>query len=157
MLKLYEITEAYTDLMDLELDNEDLLLALESLTGSVAEKAEGIAMVMRTLEAEQDAYKKEIDRINALKNKSKKTQDSMKDYLSYNLQQMGIDKLDAGLFKFSFRKSTTVEFTDKDIVPAIYKESVVTEKINKAAIKIAFKIGSVPGARLEEHKNLQMK
>ena len=70
---------------------------------------------------------------------------------------MGIDKLDAGLFKFSFRKSTTVEFTDKDIVPAIYKESVVTEKINKAAIKIAFKIGSVPGARLEEHKNLQMK
>lgn len=156
-MKLYELTEAYGALINLDLEEQDINTALESLEGTVAEKAEGIAMVMRTLEAEQDAYTKEIARLNDLKGKAKKKQDSMKDYLSYNLQEMNIDKLDAGLFKFSFRKSTSLEIDDNTLVPAVYKKSITTEKIDKAAIKKAFKTEEVPGCHLETKKNLQMK
>lgn len=156
-MKLYELTETYGALLSLDIEESDLTAALEELQGTVAEKAEGIAMVMRTLEAEQNAYKIEIDRLKSLSDQAKKKSDSMKDYLAYNLQQMNIDKLDAGLFKFSFRKSESVVIDNQELIPKEFIKEKVTYSPDKTALKKALKDGVVDGCHIESKKNLQVK
>jgi len=156
-MNLYELTEAYAQLLQLDLEEQDMVTALDSIQGTVAEKAEGILMVMKTLEAEQDAYTKEIVRLNDLKTKSKKKVDSMKEYLSYNLQQMDIKKLDTALFKLSFRKSESVVIDDQTQLPKEYIKVKTTESPDKTALKKALKDGDVKGCHIETKQNLQVK
>ena len=87
-MKLYQLTQTYAEILELDLEETDLDTVLDSLEGTVAEKAEGILMVMKTLEAEQDAYKKEIDRLAALSSKAKNKSESMKKYLSYSTEAL---------------------------------------------------------------------
>ena len=112
----------------------------------------------RILEEEQNAYKSEIDRLKALQDKAKKKADQMKQYLSMNLQEMNINKLDAGLFKLSFRKSESVVIDDLSTVPTEYIKEKVTQSADKTAIKKAIKEGLViGGCHLETKQNLQVK
>jgi len=156
-MNLYQLTETYAQLLQLDLEEQDMVTALDSIQGTVAEKAEGILMVMKTLEAEQDAYTKEIARLNDLKTKSKKKVDSMKEYLSYNLQQMDIKKLDTALFKLSFRKSESVVIDDQTQLPKEYIKVKTTESPDKTALKKALKDGDVKGCHIETKQNLQIK
>jgi len=158
-MKLYELTETYSELLNLDLEEHDLSIVLDSLQGTVAEKAEGILMVMKTLEAEQDAYTKEIARLNDLKSKAKKKVDSMKDYLSYNLQQMDINKLDTPLFKLSFRKSESLVIDEINEVPDFFKTIEHSVKIDKNNLKAHIKTtnGGVSGCHIETKQNLQIK
>jgi len=157
LMKLYELTEAYAEVLELDLEEQDLSTVLDSLQGTVAEKAEGILMVMKTLEAEQDAYSKEQARLNELKSKAKKKADAMKDYLAYNLQQMDIKKLDTTLFKLSFRKSESVVVDDQTQLPEEYIKVKTTESPDKTALKKALKNGEVKGCHIETKQNLQIK
>ena len=156
-MNLYQLTETYAQLLQLDLEEQDMVTALDSIQGTVAEKAEGILMVMKTLEAEQDAYTKEIARLNDLKTKSKKKVDSMKEYLSYNLQQMDIKKLDTALFKLSFRKSESVVIDDQTQLPKEYIKVKTTESPDKTALKKALKDGDIKGCHIETKQNLQIK
>lgn len=156
-MKLYELTEVYAELLNLDLEEYDLSTTLDSLQGTVAEKAEGILMVMKTLEAEQDAYIKEIARINELKKKADNKVKAMKDYLSYNLQQMDIQKLDTKLFKLSFRKSESVVIDDQTKLPEEYIKVKTTESPDKTALKKALKDGEIEGCHIETKQNLQIK
>jgi len=161
-MNLYQLTETYAQLLQLDLEEQDMVTALDSIQGTVAEKAEGILMVMKTLEAEQDAYTKEIARLNDLKSKSEKKVDSMKEYLSYNLQQMDIKKLDTALFKLSFRKSEVVVITDHYRIPKEFMKEKITETPDKTALKKAIKEATkngfgIDGCCLETKQNLQIK
>lgn len=156
-MKLYELTEVYAELLNLDLEEHDLSTTLDSLQGTVTEKAEGILMVMKTLEAEQDAYIKEIARINELKKKVDNKVKGMKNYLSYNLQQMDIQKLDTKLFKLSFRKSESVVIDDKTKLPEEYIKVKTTESPDRTALKKALKDGTIEGCHIETKQNLQIK
>jgi len=156
-MKLYQLTQTYTEILDMDLEGTDLDTVLDSLEGTVAEKAEGILMVMKTLEAEQDAYKKEIDRLAALTNKSKNKADSMKKYLSNNLKVMDIKKLDTRLFKISFRKSSSVIIDDITKIPETYIKTVKTVSADKAAIKKMLKTETIEGCHLENKSSMQIK
>lgn len=157
-MKLYELREAYQDILNLDMEETDLTTALESLQDTVSEKAEGIAMILRQLEAEQEAYKAEIERLSVLKTKASNKQESLKKYLSDNLQAMQIDKLDTTLFKFSFRKSESVEIEDMTKINPKFIKIKTTESADKTAIKAAIKSGElVDGVTLQVNKNLQIK
>lgn len=156
-MKLYELTATYNELLNLDIEETDLATTLDSLEGTVAEKAEGILMVMKTLEAEQSAYDNEIKRLNELKSAAKKKADSMKGYLAYNLQQMDIQKLDTKLFKLSFRKSESVVIDDQDKLPKEYIKEKTTYTPDKAAIKKALKENDIEGCHIEVKQNLQIK
>jgi len=85
-MKLYELSQTYAEILELDLETEELDLVLDSLEGTVAEKANGVLCIVKTLEAEQDAYKKEIDRLSELSKKASNKADGMKKYLSNNLK-----------------------------------------------------------------------
>ena len=156
-MKLYELTEVYTTLLNLDTEEQDLNAAMESLQGTVVEKAEGILKVMKSLEAEEQAFQNEIDRMKELQTKLKNKRESMKDYLSYNLQSMDIQKLDAGLFKLSFRKSESVVIDNQEELPKEYIKVKTTESPDKTALKKALKNGEVPGCHIQVKQNLQIK
>jgi len=157
-LKLYEITQTYQDILDLDLDSESLETVLASLTDTVQEKADNIAKLITQLEAESIAYKVEMDRLAAKKRQNDSKSVQIKSYLDYNLKQMGIAKLDTPLFKFSYRKSEQVVIDDSDALNDTYKRFNTVVDIDKVAIKLAVKNGLVvAGAHIEEKQNLQIK
>jgi len=157
-LKLYELTQTYQDILDLDLDIESLETVLGSLTDTVQEKAENIGKLIAQLNAEAEAYRVEIDRLNTKKRMAESKADQVKSYLDYNLKQMGIAKLETPLFKFSYRKSESVVIDDTEALNDTYKRFKTVVDIDKVAIKLAVKNGLVvTGAHIEEKQNLQIK
>ncbi len=157
-LKLYEIKKAYMDVMNLDVDEETLKMALDAVQVDIKEKANNIGYVLRTLEAEEKAYDAEIDRFKALKDSAKAKAESIKKYLAETLQDMEIPKLSTEHFKFSFRKSESVDVLDPELIPDDYKTTKTEIRISKTDIKKAIKNGeSVVGARLITRQNLQIK
>ena len=156
-MKMYELQQAYTDILELDLEEQDLESVLGSLQDSIKEKAENIAKVINQIEAEGVAFDNEIKRLQAKKTASYTKVSKLKEYLSEGLQSMNIDKLQGELFKFSFRKSESVVIDDEEKVPADFVIIKEVKTISKTEIKKAFKLGLVEGCHLEVKQNLQIK
>lgn len=105
MLKLYELTEQYDEVMDLlyddETDEQTILDTLESIEGEIEDKADGYAKIIKTMAAEAEAIKSEEYRLHrrrmTLENRAK----WMKDTLQANLEFIGKTKFKTKLFSFS--------------------------------------------------------
>jgi len=157
-MKMYELVEAYQNIMDLDLEEQDLQAVLTSLEGTIEEKAENLVKVMNQLKAEEIAYNDEIKRLSNKKGSVNKKHDNLKEYLSTSLQAMNIGKLKAGLSDISFRKSESASIDDEKLIPKDYIKTKTTESVDKTAIKKAIKAGEeVPGASITVKQNIQIK
>jgi hypothetical protein len=156
-MKLYEINETYQQLLDLELSEEDFQLALQSLEVELTDKATNIGYIMQNMDSDVIALDTEIKRLQAKKQAIKGRYDGLKQYLSETMQNIGEKKIETPLFTFSLRKSEKMIIDDNTLIPAIYKESIVTEKIDKKALKKAYKEESLPGCHIEVNQNLQVR
>ena len=156
-MKLYEINETYQQLLDLELSDEDFKLALQSIEVELTDKATNIGYIMQNMDSDVIALDNEIKRLQAKEQVINKRYDELKQYLSETMQNMGTKKIETPLFTFSLRKSEKMIIDDNTLIPAIYKESIVTEKIDKKALKNAYKEESLPGCHIEINQNLQVK
>ena len=144
--------------MDLDLDQESLDMALESLEDTVQEKAENIGRIIAQIDAENAAYKTEIDRLSAKKKSNEQKSMRVVEYLDFNLRAMEITKLDTPLFKFSYRKSEAVVVDDITLLTEMYTRTKTVVEADKSEIKFAIKSGiEVPGAHVEVKQNLQIK
>ncbi len=156
-MKLYELAQTYTEIMDLDVDKDTMKTMLDALEIDVKEKAVNIAHLMNNNSGDVLVLDEEIKRLQAKKAAIKGKDDNLKEYLSYMLQNMDIKKLETPLYKFSFRKSESVKVIEKD-VPVQYKKVKTTKSIDKVAIKKALKSGEViEGCTLEVKQNLQVK
>lgn len=84
----------------------------------------------------------------------------LKARIATHMQNAGIHKIEAndGTFTASFRKSTATEIDDESQIPQAYIKQIITERIDKTAIKQAIQNGEeVPGAKLITRQNLQIK
>lgn len=71
-MNLYELTETYKNLLDLDLEEEELQGHLKNIEDEIEVKAENIAKVLKDLEAESEVYKKEIERLSDKKKSTEK-------------------------------------------------------------------------------------
>jgi seryl-tRNA synthetase len=157
-MKLYELTQTYQTILDLDIDQESLETALESLNDTLEEKANSIGKVISQLNAESAAYKTEIDRLNAKKKQSESKVESLKEYLDFAFKSMNVSKLETPLYKFSYRKSESVFIDNLEEIQEQYKRTEVVISVDKTSIKSAIKAGlEVKGAHIEEKQNLQIK
>ena len=60
---LYELTELYTNLIDLDLEDEQVQEALEDIDEKIEVKADNIAKLISSLEGQKDICKAEEERI----------------------------------------------------------------------------------------------
>ncbi len=157
-MKLYDIKEAYLNILELDLDDEALNKALSAVESELSDKANSIGCLIRTLEAEDSAYKAEIARFKALSNSNEKKIERIKKYLSETMQDMNVPSLSTQHFKFTFRKSESVNIDDEALISDEFKTEEIKVKISKTDIKKAIKSGQyVKGASLVTKQNLQIK
>jgi len=161
-MNLYEISQDIKQASEM-LDEdwvltEEWLALLDQSELSLKDKAQNIAFVNQELSNKKDAIKKEVERLNWLLKSINKNEEKLKGYLSSNLQELWITKLETELFKISFRKSESIEITDEESIDKQFIKEKISTTIDKTAIKKAIKDWlEVKGAELKTNNNLQIK
>lgn len=164
-MKLYEITEQYTKLLELaedpETDPEIIADTMEAIEGDFEDKATGYAKVITQLKAEAEAVKKEADRLAARRKALEANANRIRDNLQAAMVAVGKPKFKTDLFSFNIQKNPPSVVMDTEDLFAIPQEYIVIPdpEINKAAIKDALKSGIVLEgvAHLEQGETLRIR
>lgn len=153
-MKLYELTESYAKLMDLEGDFE---IALNVIDDEIEVKADNIAKVIKELEADEKKFKEEIDRLNQIKKSTSNRIKSLKSYLEMNMRRVDKLKFKTNLFSFNIQKNrASVKVLDESIIPEEFL--VLSTTVNKQKLYDAIKSGrKIDGAMLEESESLRIR
>lgn len=159
-MKLYELTEEHKQLQALaDEGNPDLSQAIadtfEGIEGEFNDKAQSLITVVNNMSSDTNAIDAEIKRLQERKKTIQNRQQSMRDYLRYNMELTGIGNIKCPLFSITLAKGRDIAvITDEDSIPVDYVEMEMVKKINKAELLKALKSGEViPGAELSKSKN----
>ncbi|WP_338912754.1 siphovirus Gp157 family protein [Clostridium perfringens] len=165
-MKLYELTQNYRNLESL-LDNlgEQEGLTVEIIHGALGQveddiniKIENTCKVIKEIEADSIGIDEEIKRLSALKKQKENTVKKLKEYVEFEMNGIGLTKVEGKLFKISFRKSKVVNVLDETKIPKEFIKIKTTETISKTDLGKALKNGEIiEGAELVENKSLQIK
>lgn len=113
-----EYRSAATALADLDLDAQTVADTLEALAGDVEHKAQNVALMVRSFEADATAIKQwskdAAERAKAVEARA----DALREYLSRAMQACGITKIDGPGIALSFRKSQAVVIDNEALIPA---------------------------------------
>ncbi len=155
-MNLYEITEAYMALDNLE-PSEDIKHYLSGISDEFDQKVENITYVIKNNEAEIEALKKEekrlADKRRALENKN----EYLKDYTFENMKVLGKDKVKAGTFDLRIQKNPkSVNIINADLISDDYLR--IKKELDKTKIKEALEDGlEVEGAELIQTEGLRIR
>lgn len=165
-MKLYEIANDYLALLQAidegEIPEEAIADTLEAIEGEIEFKADNLACVLKTLEAEAAAIKAEEKTLAERRKQKEKASERIKTYLSDVLQGLNINKIETARNKITFRKSESVIVDDSFILWARDNRADLLTfsdpTANKTAIKQALKDGAeIEGAHIESKQNIQIK
>lgn len=127
-MKLYELADNFRqaeDLVNSAESDAELKEAIDYLTETESElviKFENIAKFIRNLEAEEEAYKAEADRLTKLAKSRRHKIDGLKDYLKYVMETEDLQKINGDLFTVSLRNNSnfSVNVVDESHIPKEY-------------------------------------
>jgi hypothetical protein len=166
-MKLYELANDYLALLDAidngEIPEEAIADTLESITACIEDKADSIACLLKSLDADCIAIKAEEARLAERRKAKERAHERMKQYLSETLQRAGLDKIETARNRITFRKSETVEIVEEVFIKwaQMHRDDLLTyaePKANKTEIKKALKSGAeIAGAELRINQNIQIR
>lgn len=156
-MNLYELTEIYQNLLDLDLEEEDLQVHLKNINDAIETKAENIAKVLRDLNAEAEAYKEEIERMTMKKQRVENRMKNLKSYLEEAMRDVNKLKFKTRLFSFAIQKNApSLKILDESKIPEEYFK--IERKLNKQDLKEAVKKGLYPeAAELVQGESLRIR
>lgn len=147
-MTLYEINQAILDTIDPETGEIVDVDKLSELQMEREQKLEGVALWIKNLNAEAEAYKAEKEAFAEREKAAKNKAESLKKWLAYALngQKMSTQKV-----AISFRKSESVEIEDEERV-------ITYAQKNGRDDLLSYKTGKeIPGAVLVEKQNIQIR
>ena len=157
-MNLYELSLAFQDVQNMDLDPEVMKDTLDSIKDAIESKAENIAKLIRNLESDVSAYKEEEDRLKTKRQATENKVKWLKTYLEDNMKLTGKTKFKSGMFNFLIQKNpASVNITDEKIIP---EEFLIQQppKVDKTSIKEILKKGiEVPGAELKQTEGLRIR
>lgn len=171
MLKLYELSQMYSDFVDAvdrgEISDEKVIEdTLDSIKQPFDEKCESIALLCKNLTAESECIRSEAKKLIDRAQRKERLCERLKNYISVNLQSIGQEKLETAKCQLSFRRSESVQIYDEERlfescsnsgIEGLARKSEVLS-FDKKAIKDAIKSGTeLAGASVVTNKNLQIK
>lgn len=155
-----EYKAAAAALADLDLPPEVVRDTLESMSGELDEKAQCIAMTARMFDANAANIKQwakdATERAKAIEARA----ESMRAYLAKWLADAGIERVEGPGVVISWRKSSAVVVDEPALIPQEFWRvpEPPPPAPDKFAIAAAIKSGvEVPGAHVEQRRNLQVK
>lgn len=158
-MTLYEMTTQaaalYEMLQAAEIDESIFNDTLEAMGAD--EKIESYCKIIKQMQCDVDAFKSEIERLQARKKTTENGVDRMKAALLLFMQQTGQDKVKAGTFAVSTATTQAVNITDENKIPSAFLVEQ-PPKIDKIGIKKALKDGAtVDGAELINNTGVRIK
>ena len=157
-MNLYELSLAFQEVQNMELDPEVMKDTLDSIEDAIENKAENIAKLVRNLESDVSAYKEEEDRLKTKRQATENKVKWLKTYLEDNMKLTGKTKFKSGMFNFSIQKNpVSVNITNENILPEDY---LIPQppKVDKTSLKEALKNGiEVPGVELKQTEGLRIR
>lgn len=156
MATLYELNGALLQLQRMIEDGaEGLDDTLESIELAVGEKLEGYAMVIKNIESDIEGLKAEEKRLAERRKTMENSVTRMKQSMADALLTVEGNRLKTDKFTFSFRKSTSVQIEDENLIPAEFVK--VTKTISRSELAKRLKDEDVPGASLIENQSLSIR
>ena len=104
-MKLYEITEEIEKELEREWEEEINITLLEMIKEELQEKAANIVKVIKNGDADIEARKEEIKRLQELNKKQENKMQQFKEYVLFNMREMEIERIPTVLGVISIRKS----------------------------------------------------
>ena len=160
-MTLWEIDKRINEILenDFYIDEETgevfLPESLDDLSVERTEKIENIALYIKNLKSEAEAIKSEVESLKSRADIKKKKAERLTDYLD---KILGGEKLETPKVALSYRKSTSVNIENEEIIPDEFMTIKTEKKPNKVAIAKSLKNGeTVIGCELVEKQNLQIK
>lgn len=151
MPKLYEITDAYRDLVamleDCETEEQafDIIAQIDAVTSDMTVKAENYARIRLNLKAHAEemrarakVFRAEAERLEAKANSDDNNIKRLNDYLLFAMELAGLKQIPTSIGKFYTQQTTSVEVLDAWAVPEQFA-TPQPPKIDRNAIKRAFK------------------
>jgi hypothetical protein len=153
-MTLYEIDDAILECVDQETGEVINEEALADLQMEREKKIHNIAAYIINLKAMEAAAKERKDRFAAKEKAARNKREALNAYLD---RQLAGKKWSDDDFNIYWTKSEKTDVYDEDAVPVDYKIPQ-PYKLDTMGIKRTLKMGkSVPGARLIESQNIQVK
>ena len=170
-MKLYELSNLYADLLrqieDGELDEEQMVDALNVIEGEFDSKVENTVKFIKSLEGNISIVKAEEKRLKEHRQSLEKKVDKLKSYILENMKLAKIERVKTDLFNVSLRNNPgKVEIYDENKFLEFAKkeyswlvEEVTEFKIDKAGVKELLKQEDliIPGVKLNKEKGLSIK
>ena len=162
MFKLYELKELYQNIWELVGDDESDLEALETALSQVEDnleiKAENIAKLIKSIDADAEVIKIEEQRLAKRRKTLENKQKGMKLYLETQLKEMGVDKIQGTLMSVRLQKNPpSVNVLDENKIPEKYWKVVTTRSMDKKLILDDLKAKvEVEGAVIKQEKSLRI-
>lgn len=146
-MKLYEITGALRDVLEMDIPEDQKADTIEELGLDFNAKIDGCLAYRQEQLSKSEMYKAEIDRLTALKKAAESRANSMSEYVKRNMIALDIKKHE-GLFNATIGKpSQRVEVSNESILPPEYLLTKIT--VNKSKLSTDLKNGSsIDGALL---------
>ena len=132
--------------------------SLEELNIAFNEKVDNVACYIKSLENLNNGIKAEKKALDARIKANDKKVEWLKDYLTYNLKQRDMSKFESARNKITFRKSTSVNVLNEDLIPIEFKLAKMEYSLDKKSLKDALTKGvEIEGCELVTKNNLQLK
>lgn len=153
-MNLYEIDSAIMALVDAETGEISDFEKLDELTMERDKKIENVALMVKNLKADAEAYKAEKE---AFAEREKSAKSSAEYWSGWLRNALNGQKFTTTRCAVSFRKSTAVEITDENLLPEEYKRHKESWEPDKKALKAALAEGEVAGAQIVERLGMTIK
>ena len=154
MANLYEIQKELLECVDQETGEIIDIEKLEALELEKDKKIENIALFIKNLKADKEAYKKEKQ---LFAEKEKTTENKIASLTSYLSDFLKGEKFKSTRVTISYRKATGVVIDDMGVLDKKYLK-YAEPTVDKIEVKAVLKSGiEVLGAHIEEKQSIQIK
>ena len=155
-MKLYEITDAYLSLDEVE-KTDEIIKVLDGIKDEFDKKAENTVKVIRNFEADIQALKDEEKRLADKRKSLEKKKEDLKEYLYFNMERLNLRKINAGIFDINIQKNPqSIKILDEATIPDKYK--IASYKLDKKTLKDDIKNGVViEGAQLVQTEGIRIR
>lgn len=154
-MTLYEIDSEIMNCIDFETGEIIDPERLEALQMERGRKIENVALWVKNLKADLEAFKAEKEAFAEREKQAKAKIESLSKWLTGALNG---EKFSTSKVVVSFRNSEAVEITNEALIPRKFIRKKIETAPDKAAIKDAIKSGlKVRGAELVKNQNIQIK
>jgi hypothetical protein len=145
--------------VDNDMSLDTALDTFEAIEGDFEQKVVSVAAYAKQLDAEADAIKAAMERMEKRRKALENRSGYLKDYTKICMEQIGKTKIKHPWFNLSIQKNPpSLTVYDEAVIPFEYTKEVTTTSVNKIAIKAALLKGeAVAGTKLSNGTRLVIK